>query len=327
MTPSAGTGPIPGTEPVPFAAPVDGGDLCGGRWSVPAAGSDPVSAGTSLPPVVAVHGITSNHLGWAKVARHLLQTNPARAVVAPDLRGRVRSAALPGPTGIRRHAADLVALLDDLGIERTVLAGHSMGAWVVAMVAVQAPERVEGLVLVDGGVSPAVSLPDDSDPQAALDAILGPAVARLAKTYPSRDAYLAEWQAHPAFTGGIDRDTRAVLLADLAGSGFAWRSNVREDAVRTDGAELIVDDEVRFALTHSSCPAVIVRAERGLFDDPNPLLPLDAVEALVANRPNTTLVDVPGTNHYSVLLAEPGAAIVAGAVSDVAEPPHSPQRR
>jgi lipase len=282
--------------------PVDGGALRGGVWR----------SNAGQPVVVAVHGITLNHLVWAKVARTVLAEAPPTALAAPDLRGRVLSAGLPGPWGLRQHAADLVAVLDHLGVERAVLVGHSMGAFVAALVAADAPERVGGLALVDGGAPTTPA--GDADPAELLEARLGSVVGRLRQTYANRDAYLAEWSAHPAFRDGIDRDTRAALLADLAGSGFAWRSSINAEAVRADAAELLADQWVRDALLRTTCPAVVLRAACGPLDQPEPSIPSAAVDLLVAARPHTTVVDVPDTNHSTIVLGQAGAEAIAAAV-------------
>lgn len=282
---------------------VPGGELRGEVWQ----------GAPGATPVVAIHGITSNHLAWAKVAARLV---PEITLAAPDLRGRVRSAGLPGPWGMRRHAEDVVAVLDQLDVERTVLVGHSMGAWVVLMTALQHPDRVAGLVLVDGGVS--LPMPEGLSTDEVLAAVLGPALERLRVTYASRDEYLAGWAEHPAFQGGFDRATREYLLADLAGTGFVWRSSVREDAVRTDGAELLVDAEVRGALDavikQAEVPITLLRAPRGLMDEPSPLIPEAAAEPY-ADDPHVRLSTVEDTNHYSILLGDHGADAVATAVT------------
>src|SRR5438874_12202933 len=93
----------------------------------------------------------------------------------------------------------MVALLDAIGAPRPVITGHSMGAFVAVVLAAVHPERVERLVLVDGGLP--LSLPEGLDPDGVLDATLGPAIARLRETYPSRDAYGDFWKAQPAFAG------------------------------------------------------------------------------------------------------------------------------
>nr|MBA2555364.1 alpha/beta fold hydrolase [Geodermatophilaceae bacterium] len=118
-----------------FEVPVDGGVLTVGRWS----------GGPEAPVVLAAHGITGNHLSWAAVARAL---DGAVTLVAPDLRGRGRSNGLPEPFGIRAHADDLAAVLDELGIAKTALVGHSMGGFVATTAAAVHPERFGPLVLV-----------------------------------------------------------------------------------------------------------------------------------------------------------------------------------
>ena len=121
-------------------APVRGGNLHAGRW-LPAAGPAAV-------PVLAVHGVTATHLSWFAVAG----SAPDLDIVAPDLRGRGGSRTLPGPAGMGQHADDLAALLDHLGIEKVVLAGHSMGAFVSVVMADRHPDRVERMLIVDGGL-------------------------------------------------------------------------------------------------------------------------------------------------------------------------------
>lgn len=51
-----------------------------------------------------------------------------------------------------RHADDLVRVLDEVGVGQAVVAGHSMGAFVATSLAARHPDRVSGMVLIDGGV-------------------------------------------------------------------------------------------------------------------------------------------------------------------------------
>ncbi len=80
---------------------------------------------------------------------------PGWRVVAPDLRGFRApgppdpGAALVGATSIDEYAADIVALLDRLEVDRAVVAGLSMGGYVAFGLLRLAPERVRGLVLAD----------------------------------------------------------------------------------------------------------------------------------------------------------------------------------
>jgi pimeloyl-ACP methyl ester carboxylesterase len=96
---------------------------------------------------LAVHGLSSNRRLW----NWLRAEAPAIALVAPNLRGRGGSVRAGGPSSLARHAEDLVAVLDALGLERVRVCGMSMGAFVAVVLAVAHPDRVRDLVLLDGG--------------------------------------------------------------------------------------------------------------------------------------------------------------------------------
>ncbi|NJC72599.1 alpha/beta hydrolase [Planosporangium thailandense] len=267
------------------------GDLLVHVWPAEAA---------DAPVVVAAHGITANGLSWAQVARGL---DRRVTLVAPDLRGRAGSRDAPGPYGIGRHADDLIALLDRLDTDRAVLTGHSMGAFVAAVAASRHPERVDGVVLVDGGV--AFPAPAGTDLDAVLAAVLGPAMARLSMTFPDREAYRQFWQAHPAFAGAWSPAVEAYVEHDLIGDG-PFRSSCVAEAVRTDGGEVIVDDETLTAVHTLRVPAVLLYAERGLMNEPQALYDPQRLAGL-----EIPAVLVPDTNHYSIVIGAEGAATVA----------------
>ena len=140
------------------------------------------------------------------------------------------------------HVNDLLSVLDSLGLERAMLAGHSLGAYIVAQLAVEHPERVGSLVLIDGGLP--IPGSEGADPQQFAEAFLGPALARLQMRFPSRDAYVKWWEEHPAIAAGdIDAgDLRAYAEHDLTGEAPEFRSTVKEAAVRADAGELDLGD-------------------------------------------------------------------------------------
>ncbi|MDQ3944414.1 MAG: alpha/beta hydrolase, partial [Actinomycetota bacterium] len=187
----------------------------------------------------------------------------------------------------------------------------SMGAFVVARLAAAHPARVRAVALVDGGL--VLSVPTDVDPDKVLEMVLGPALARLRMTFESRDAYRDFWRAHPAFSGpGMwGADVEDYVDYDLAGDPGQLRSRVSEAAVRADGADLLDVAAVRRAFLALACPTVLVRAPRGLLDDPNPLLPEDAVAEAKAALPHLVDVAVADTNHYQILLGDREAKTVA----------------
>lgn len=261
------------------------------------------------PTVVALHGITSNGHAWDAVAREL---DGDVRLLAPDLRGRGDAGEQPGPYGLARHVQDAVDLMDAEGLEQPVVAGHSMGAYVAALLAATHPDRVASLVLVDGG--PPLPVPAGADPDALLEATLGPSIERLSQEFESPDAYHDFWRAHPAFAGhdAGDRDLMAYADHDLRGQAPHLRSSVAEEAVRTDGRELIADEDVRSALESVRVPGTLLRAERGLLDQPEAFIPAEVAAAF--EHPTVTLQEVPGTNHFTILMGAAGAAVVAGAI-------------
>lgn len=97
-------------------------------------------------PVVLLHGTSANHAVWEPVAEAL--ASRAR-VVSLDQRGHGRSdKPKVGYDGVS-FADDVISLLDALGMERVVLAGHSLGARNAVIVAARHPERVAAVVAVD----------------------------------------------------------------------------------------------------------------------------------------------------------------------------------
>jgi len=68
---------------------------------------------------------------------------------APMLPGWREGEPPAGITSVRDYAALVVGLLDEIGLERVVLVGHSIGGWIAQYIAVEHPQRVSRLVLVD----------------------------------------------------------------------------------------------------------------------------------------------------------------------------------
>ncbi|WP_326669801.1 MULTISPECIES: alpha/beta fold hydrolase [unclassified Streptomyces] len=277
--------------------PVSGGTLAALRW--PAA--DP-----EAPVVVALHGITANGLSWGAVARQLAGRV---TLIAPDLRGRAGSSALPGPYGIAAHADDVAALTEALGLGRVVLAGHSMGAFVAALAAVRHPDRFGPLLLVDGGVG--FPAPTHLTPDELLTAVIGPAMDRLSMTFPDRAAYRSFWQAHPAFAGDAWSDeVDAYIQRDLTGEEPALRSSCRIEAIRTDGVGLF-DEEVLTAVRRLPAEATLLWAARGLMDEEQGLYDESRLAAADLDGTRVEPVAVKDVNHYTVLTGERGGREVA----------------
>ena len=296
-----------------LAVPVSGGSL-----HVGVAGAPPGTPG--VPVVLALHGITGSHRTWAPVARHL---GDAWTFLAPDLRGRGQSAGVGGPYGMAAHADDLVAVLDHVGAARAVVAGHSMGGYIVTRFAAEASERLAAALLVDGGLP--LPLPPDIDPDVLMAAVLGPSLARLQMTFPSIEAYRDFWRAHPSFTEKPWTDDVAGFLDYDLGppqtgpdGGTIYRSRVSENAVRADGRDLLDRDRAGKALQSLPGPCALLWAPRGIQNEERPFLPPEVIAEAQALLPHLVVTEVPDTNHYFLLLGDREAAAVAGEISRLA---------
>jgi pimeloyl-ACP methyl ester carboxylesterase len=111
-------------------------------------------------PIVLLHGLTATRRYVVMGSRSLERSG--HRVIAYDARGHGRSSPAPAQDAYTYDdlGSDLMAVLDDRGIERAVLAGASMGAHTLLWAALKAPERVAALVVITPAYDPATQLDD-----------------------------------------------------------------------------------------------------------------------------------------------------------------------
>ena len=120
--------------------------------------------GRGQPAIVLVHGWTNSRAIWGEHPRTLARTH---RVVALDLPGHGASGADRTQWTMDAFGGDVVAVADQLELDRIVLVGFSMGAAVVLEAAERMPDRVIGVVLVD-----AFHDPDAVPPAGTVDQML-----------------------------------------------------------------------------------------------------------------------------------------------------------
>lgn len=163
------------------------------------------------PPVVCVQGVGVAGRGW----RPQVQALGGRfSVITFDNRGIGRSSAGSAPLTIEAMAADVSSLLDDRGIDRCHVIGHSMGGLIAQQLALSAPHRVRSLSLL-------CTFANGSDATAlsARMAWLG-LRSRLGTRVMRRQAML-ELILTPAYLHDADRVELAAAYADLFGHDLA----------------------------------------------------------------------------------------------------------
>ena len=171
------------------------------------------------PPIMLLHGLSANANEFAALGTAL---SPAFHVVAPDLRGRGGTDKPASGYTMPAHAADVVALLDTLGIDRVVLGGHSFGGFLAIYVAGHRPERVARLVVIDAAIRINPNVRE----------MLGPSLGRLRRTFASADDYLEEIKRAPYMDGTWDWAMESYFRAELtAEADGTVRSATSSDAV------------------------------------------------------------------------------------------------
>jgi len=253
--------------------------------------------GTARPCVVLLHGLTAQHRAFTKVARALRSDV---CVLVPDLRGRGDSGKPCTGYGLLTHARDVVRLLDAHDVDRAVLGGHSMGAFVALATAVRYPERVAGVVLLDGGWPRLTTACDDVELTLTLAFGLPRALLRLGWAFPGRDVYAA-YCGDTARTG--DPDLRAFYAYDVDAYGpfvvpkaaayAVWQDVLLANATAPTAAEL----------RGVACPVTLVRASEGFHAGSPPLFGRRTLERLRACIRLHRDIVLDGANHSSMLFS------------------------
>lgn len=254
--------------------------------------------------IYAPHGITANMLTWTALSEQLEDA----LIIAPDLRGRGRSNSLGSPFGLRQHALDAIAILDQLQVSSYHIVGHSMGGFVSVLLAAMDQDRVLSVTLVDGGL-PLIRPAGISD-ENIVSATLGPAAQRLGMKFETEAAYLEFWRSHPAF-----RDSWGVLIEDylrhdLMAEGEVFRPSASLDAVSADILELFGAEDYLAAMRVIEAPVLFIRAPRGLLNE-DPLYSKDLSKYSTDLFRDFVSVESVDVNHYTILLSADGAKQVA----------------
>lgn len=104
-------------------------------------------------PVLLIHGATDSRISWSQVAPTLAETYGYRCYI-PELRGHGKTdkpqAGDEGYT-VAQHSQDILSLMDKLGLDSALVAGHSLGSLITQELAITAPERVEKMALIASG--------------------------------------------------------------------------------------------------------------------------------------------------------------------------------
>lgn len=256
--------------------------------------------GEQGPPVVCIHGLTANAFCFQALADTLA---PHHRVFAYDLRGRGDSDKPEEGYSVPIHAEDLAQLIDELGLEKPAIIGHSLGALIALYFAAHYPDRLSKLVLIDGGAPLPWQRVEDTP------AWLTASVSRIGTPMSSYKDYLALLKQTP-FLGPYWNDYVDLYFQhDVRPEGDgsivakAYREGIIEESQRFSEAM----PEAQWS--NVQVPTLLLRAGQGLFMENDQVLTEASAQAAASNIPNCRFVNYPSLNHYTILFGvEPGPA-------------------
>jgi pimeloyl-ACP methyl ester carboxylesterase len=242
-------------------------------------------------PIVCLHGLTRNARDFADFAE---RCSPRFRVLALDFRGRGESAFDPLPMRYNplTYAADVIELLDRLGIDQAIFVGTSLGGLVTMTIAAMSPQRIAAAILNDIGPE------------------LNPVGIERIQSYVGKDPRFASW------------DDAAAALASNQGAAFPnygpdeWLAMARRTC-REENGEVRFDYDMAIVVPFERSPAPTIDlwplfkalgqkpllVVRGAISE---LLSASSLEAMHVAVPDLQSVTVPDVGH-APMLDEPEA--------------------
>ena len=208
-------------------------------------------AGGAGPAVVLLHGLTQQRKFWTPVMSRLMSDPQHPRIIAMDLRGHGESARPADGYGVASCAADVVAVMESLSLERSVVVGHSWGASVALSVAAARHDLVSAVVALDGGF---VRLSDLGDREQVRERLLPP---RLGIPLDDLMAMISSGLLAPWWSDEV----RDALLPtfEVGDDGLArTRLGYERHLMVLDG---LLDFHPEVVLPKILCPAWLVRCE------------------------------------------------------------------
>ncbi|TMC21611.1 MAG: alpha/beta hydrolase [Chloroflexi bacterium] len=247
-----------------------------------------VQWGEQGAPILCLHGLTANAFSFQSLADEL---SIDHRVIAYDLRGRGDSDKPEDGYSVPIHAADLSALIDELGLTRPIIIGHSLGALIALYFAAHYPQKLSKFMLLDAGGP----LPQEQP------AWLAASVNRLGTPLPSYQEYIHLLQMmpflgpywNPYFDIFFQHDVRPE--SDGTVITKAYREGIFEDMSHLHEAKPAEQ------WAHIQVPTLLLRAGQGLFSDNDQLLSEEAALTVRRAISSCRYMNFPTLNHHTIL--------------------------
>jgi pimeloyl-ACP methyl ester carboxylesterase len=251
------------------------------------------------PPLLLLPGLTANaHAFDGLIAAGL---SPRFRTLAVDFRGRGLSDKPESGYSMDTYAADMIALLNTLGINEVIACGHSFGALIGMILAAQQPERFPKLVVIDSSplliTERTVKMVKES-----LD--------RLGKTLPSLEAYISAMKGMPYLNGFWNESLERFYRHDVQVN--------EDDTVQAHAAAHAIDETIEHEYAEPweahidaiEQPVLLLNATEPYGPpEADPILPEEMARETAAMFTNCDYRPAPG-NHITMLFGDNASHVV-----------------
>lgn len=255
------------------------------------------------PTILVLHGLTAN----AHFFDGLAASSLPNRLLAVDLRGRGQSDKPETGYSMAEHAADIIGLMDNLGLDDVILAGHSFGGLLTCYLAANFPQRVTHCIVMDAGFMH----PD-------VKQLIKPALDRLGQRIASWEAYRDAIKGAAYWQGFWDTAVEAYYRADVQTNEDGSVQARSKPAIIAEAVDKALAEPWRQILAKVQQPTLMLHAP-GSYGAPGtpPVMPPAEAEATVNALPNCRYRAVPG-NHMTMLFGN-NVAVLAKEITTFLE--------
>lgn len=237
--------------------------------------------------IIFLHGLTGNYLQLQYYVEYF--SNKYR-VITLDLRNRGESISTLKNSNLNVHANDVVTIINELKLEKPIIVGYSMGAFIGAIVSSQI--ELKSLILLDGAATMSQHQDD----------IVKPTFGRLSNIYESKEVYVDNVVNNYKNMGIADSDKlRKAVSYEIKENSFGWQNKAVENAIRSDW-DSFYDFDIKSIGSKIVVPTLLVKAKGKIGQ--NPPLFLEENYINTENVINKLTVENTTASHYTLVFEE-----------------------
>jgi pimeloyl-[acyl-carrier protein] methyl ester esterase len=235
-------------------------------------------------PILLIHGWAMDSSTWTFFIEEF---SAAYKIIAVDLRGHGKSAALPGPYNLESFAHDIQQLIEDLDLQKTTVMGWSMGVSVILKMLEHLNAHIDSLVFISG--TPSLVARDDY-PQGVPRAEAYSLLRQLKKDYAVGMTSFYDRIFSGEDLGIGEREKIYPLVADI--------SRAPRQDIACEALESLQREDLRLSLKNITVPTLLIHGGLDRI-----CLPA-ASEYMAISLPNSVLAIIDAAGHVPFLTAK-----------------------